>query len=117
MKDDIREEYKAITIRMCRLAVKGGAASPVYEDYLIDHLDEIIDRLPDKDFDYLLFKKTMPVRDIESEQDYQYHFWHKNLMAELLRKAELLQSERESLEKSVEMLTKLLDDYRAQEWA
>ncbi|CDN41677.1 hypothetical protein [Paenibacillus sp. P22] len=116
MKDDIREEYKSITLRMSRLAVKGGQASQAYEDYLIDNLDAIIDNMADKDFEHLLLRKTMLVRDIESEEDYQYHFWHRNLQQLALDLGGLMDHEREQMERNVETLTRLLDDFKAEEW-
>lgn len=116
MNADLREEYKDIILRMSRLAAEGDAGSQAYEDYLIDNLDEIIDRLPDKDFLYLVSERKMPVREIESEEDYQYHFWHRNLMAAQLEKS-LYVIERERLESGVKLLTQLLDEYKAEEWA
>jgi hypothetical protein len=81
-----RQQYKDLILEATRIAVKGGVLSEAYEDFVIDHLDGMIDSLSNDDFDYLVKNERLPVRVIRTEEG-------RTAVLEKLRVAQQLQKE------------------------
>ncbi|WP_438491047.1 hypothetical protein [Paenibacillus sp. IHBB 3054] len=107
---EYRQQYKTLILEATRIAVKGGVFSEAYEDFVIDHLDGVIDPLSNNDFDYLVKSERLPVREIRTEEDF-------TAALEMLRAAQQLQEEtsltdmdRSNLKGYTEALEALLRD-------
>ncbi|SDJ76930.1 hypothetical protein [Paenibacillus naphthalenovorans] len=113
---DLREEYKAVVLQACRIAVKGGGMSNAYEEFIIENIDRLVDDLSDDDFAYLIMNGKVPVRYVGSEQEYDRIFESQKKAVELLEHNNLTEYERVKTETYNSILEALRCEYKAREW-
>jgi len=114
---DPRQEYKSLVLHACRIAVEGGEMTREYEDFVIDHIDEIIDRLSDADFHHLVMKGTVPARHIEHDDEYSYRFKHMSHAEELIQNESAADMERDKLQNYHSTLEGMTNEYKDREWS
>jgi len=114
--NDPRTEYKTIMLRLARLATNGGAMSSVYEEFIIDNLDHMVDSLSDKSFAYLVSKGKVPVYTVETSEEYDDIFDRIAKASRLLESPDILESERIILQEYAQTLQELADEYKDKEW-
>lgn len=68
--NELRERYKELLLESARIAVRGGVMSLAFEDFLIDHIDELVDGLSDRNFNSLLSDGKQQVKPITNDDDY-----------------------------------------------
>lgn len=112
---DIREQYKGLVLEACRIAVKGGAMTEALEDFIIDNVDRIVNGLSDADFDYLLRNGKVPVREIETDGQYNETL-NSLIRGQEALSADLTDEEKARLQLYCNSLTELTEDYKKKEW-
>lgn len=71
-----REKYKELMLEAARIAVRGGAMSIAFEDFLIDYIDEIVDSLNDGEFISLVQNGKQKIKRIVNDKEYvRYSDW------------------------------------------
>ncbi|SDC69353.1 hypothetical protein SAMN02799630_01202 [Paenibacillus sp. UNCCL117] len=112
---ELRDQYKNIVLDACRIAVKGGGMTAAFEDWIIDNIDRIIDDLSDDDFAHLVMNGTIPVREIETDVEFD-RFTDWQLMNESAAANSFNEAERAKMEQHRGILDALRTEYKAREW-
>jgi hypothetical protein len=110
--NELRLRYKSIVLESLRIAVKGGVASEAYEDFMIDYLDDMVDSLSDEDFNYLLTHRKVPVRDIESDEEYGRIFTLGKRAVALIKTGNLTELEMTAIQGYCVALAELVREYQ-----
>ncbi|MCD9026026.1 hypothetical protein [Cohnella silvisoli] len=113
---ELKQKYKALVLQACRFAVTGGAMSLAYEDFLIDNIDRMVDRLSEDQLAHLLRNGKVLVGEIDSNEAYDGIFESITAAETCLQSPNLTQLERESLNKYVKTLRELAEEFKAHEW-
>jgi hypothetical protein len=113
--NEVRQQYKTLVLESCRIAVEGGVMSQAYEDYVIDHIDEIIDELTDSEFEHLVLHGEILLKDITNDEDYDRQFAWQERVESIVGK-DLMDSEREMFNKYRMLLENVRAEYKLKEW-
>ncbi|WP_010278864.1 hypothetical protein [Paenibacillus senegalensis] len=113
---DPKEEYKELIREAARIAAKGGVISTDFEDFLIDHLDEIVDNLSENQFDHLLRNGKIPVEDIKDDQEYDQTLKRAVKARKLLEAGSVTPFDFRRLRHYEEGLQELTETYKEREW-
>jgi len=114
--NEIREQYKAIVLEACRIAVKGGFMSVAYEDFVIDNIDAIVDSLTDAEFDYLLRHGKIPAREITNDEEYNRILgWNESAFS-AIQKGNMETFEVERMQSYTGTIENLKNEYKSREW-
>jgi uncharacterized membrane-anchored protein len=108
--DEERDSYKTLIMDAARIAVKGGAMTIPFEDFIIDYMDELIDSLDDDEFYGLVMNEHVTLKRIVNDSEYvRYSEWI--AIAENTLTQEVNELEKERLMRYIETLKEETEDY------
>lgn len=113
---DPRQGYKALALSAVRSSVESGLMSLAYEDFLIDNLDRMVDKLDGDQFLSVMQRGKVPVNEIGTDEQYDDVFESIQEAERCLGSSDLKPIEREALEKYVTTLRELADEFKEREW-
>lgn len=74
--EEQKAEYKELIMQSARIAVKGGAMTIAFEDFIIDYIDELIDSMNEDEFYLLVMDEHVTLQRIMNDSEYvRYKEW------------------------------------------